>query len=260
MRRWSFAGPASLALCVLLIGCGSDDESSIVGSSWQLADVGGVPASTAAIATLELAEGGIATGTAGCNSFNAPYETDGQSISFGLIASTKALCAPEELNVQETAYFAALGSAAGWSITDGNLSLTDTDGNALAGFEPFEPKLEGAWQVLSYNNGNEAVVSVAIGTEITLDFADDGTLSGNGGCNDYSGTYATEEGVVGSGPVTIEGLSATQQFCPTPEGVMDQEIQFLAALEAARTWQLAGATLELRDLDGALQVSAQPAG
>jgi hypothetical protein len=40
---------------------------------------------------------------------------------------------------------------------------------------------------------------------------------------------------------------------------MDQELQYLAALQSATVWSVRGTTLELRDDAGALQVSARPA-
>ncbi|HXV97717.1 MAG TPA: carboxylesterase family protein, partial [Anaerolineae bacterium] len=53
--------------------------------------------------------------------------------------------------------------------------------------------------------------------------------------------------------------AATRKACPQPEGVMDQEMQYLAALETAATYQLRGDTLELRTADGALAVTFQSA-
>ena len=42
-----------------------------------------------------------------------------------------------------------------------------------------------AWDVISYNNGREAVVGLIPGTEISANFGADGELTGNAGCNEY---------------------------------------------------------------------------
>ena len=49
-------------------------------------------------------------------------------------------------------------------------------------------------------------------------------------------------------------------FCAEPEGVMDQEAQYLAALETAATYTISADRLELRTADGALAVSYVAAG
>jgi heat shock protein HslJ len=105
-----------------------------------------------------------------------------------------------------------------------------------------------AWQVSSYNNGTGAVVSVMGGTTLTAAF-EQSQISGNGGCNSYSGPYWV------SGSNIAIGTLATNQMMCGEAGVMDQEQQFLAALQSAATYQLDGNRLELRRADGALAVS-----
>jgi heat shock protein HslJ len=54
--------------------------------------------------------------------------------------------------------------------------------------------------------------------------------------------------------ITIGPLASTKKYCGDPAGVMDQETQYLAALQTAATYQVEGTTLELRTTDGALAV------
>ena len=105
--------------------------------------------------------------------------------------------------------------------------------------------------MIAYNNGKQAVTSVLAGSNITTEFGSDGTLSGNSGCNTYSGTYT-----VTGNQITIGPLASTRMACSDPAGIMEQETQFLAALQTAATYNIENATLELRTKDGALAVQA----
>jgi heat shock protein HslJ len=103
--------------------------------------------------------------------------------------------------------------------------------------------------VIAYNNGKEAVTSVLAGTALTAEFGEDGSLTGNSGCNEYHGSYKTTGSEIEIGP-----LASTRMACGEPAGVMDQESQYLAALGTAATYKIEGKTLELRRKDGALAV------
>ena len=71
---------------------------------------------------------------------------------------------------------------------------------------------------------------------------EDGQAGGNGGCNGYFGSFSTN-----NNEITISSLGATSQFCPEPEGVMEQEAAFLMTLPSATRFRLDGNTLELRN-------------
>jgi heat shock protein HslJ len=110
------------------------------------------------------------------------------------------------------------------------------------------------WQITGYNNGRQAVTSVIIDTEITAEFVD-GTVSGLSGCNNYSGSYELDGDKISVGP-----LAVTEKFCAEPEGIMEQETEYLAALQAATTYRIDGERMEMRDDDGALQIQGVIAG
>jgi heat shock protein HslJ len=106
------------------------------------------------------------------------------------------------------------------------------------------------WEVTSYNNGEQAVTSAPAGITITAQFGRDGTLVGNSSCNAYSGPYKVTGNQIKVGP-----LVSTKKACADPAGVMDQEAQYLIALETATTYKIEGKVLELRTADGALAVN-----
>ncbi|RIK16371.1 MAG: hypothetical protein DCC52_17750 [Chloroflexi bacterium] len=77
------------------------------------------------------------------------------------------------------------------------------------------------------------------------------TPSGNAGCNNYNGSYQVDGATLQVGP-----LGSTRMFCETPQGVMDQEAQFLAALQNSATYDISNDILTIRDASGAMQVVA----
>jgi heat shock protein HslJ len=80
---------------------------------------------------------------------------------------------------------------------------------------------------------------VLSGTTITAEFTSEDRVAGSAGCNRYFGSAKAEAGKVTMGP-----FGATLMAC-SPEGVMAQEGQYLAALEAAKRYTLSGDELRL---------------
>lgn len=79
------------------------------------------------------------------------------------------------------------------------------------------------WELLSING-----VAPIDGTEITLRFQD-GRVQGSSGCNTYGGDYTLEnDGGFRAGPIAV-----TEMACLDPEGVMDQEVNYLQILQGA---------------------------
>lgn len=91
----------------------------------------------------------------------------------------------------------------------------------------------------------------AVGTQPTMAFATDGSVSGTTGCNQYNGTYTTDGQTIKIGP-----LAMTRMAC-LEEAVNAQEVAFTAALEGATTWAIdSDGDLELR---GQTVIAAEPA-
>jgi putative lipoprotein len=82
--------------------------------------------------TAEFVDGTL-SGSGGCNSYNASYETDGSSIEIGPAAATLMAC-EEPVMDQEQVFFAGLGNAAEYSITGNELGLADAEGNGILRF------------------------------------------------------------------------------------------------------------------------------
>lgn len=80
--------------------------------------------------TLEFSSDGQAGGSGGCNSYGGSYTVEGNTITFGEIASTLMACADPALMDQETQYFAALQTASTYEIDGDTLTIT-YDGGVL---------------------------------------------------------------------------------------------------------------------------------
>ena len=231
--------------------------SSLAGTAWDLTAFEGAAVQVEGVSWIAFAEGGQSTGSGGCNDFNGPYTEDGESLTIGPLASTLRACADPAVSDQETAFYAALEATERFSVSGSELTLQDGDGSELAVLTAREQAagIAGSWTVTGYNNGAEAVVSPIVDTELTAELTEDGAVSGSAGCNTYTGGYTLEGDTVTIGP-----LASTRMACPEPEGVMEQEQQFMAALESAATWSIRGDILELRTGDDAIAVTLTSAG
>jgi heat shock protein HslJ len=73
--------------------------------------------------TAEFSSDGTVSGNTGCNTFNGPYEIDGENITIGPLATTLAACATPELDQQQANYLAALDLARTFEVAGGQLTL-----------------------------------------------------------------------------------------------------------------------------------------
>ena len=255
MRR-SIIGLALVTIALVAAACSSNPGAggTIDGTSWRLTvqDVEGTetPVPQGIVITAVFADGGV-TGSAGCNTYNATYTASGSNLTFGTAATTAMACDPA-VNAFEQQYLANLAAAASYTATADALTVYESGGKQLLVFEAApENPLVGAWNVTGYNNGAEAVVSPITGTTLTATFAEDGTVSGSSGCNTFNGPY-TLEGT----SLTVGPLATTMKACDQP--IMDQEAQFLTALQTPTNVETSGATVTLRAESGATQVVLAP--
>ena len=93
--------------------------------------------------------------------------------------------------------------------------------------------------------GNWQLTTMAIqdGTAITLYFGSDGTVSGNGGCNNYNGPFVLTGTTTPKGQgITIGLLSSTKMYCQTTSA---QETQYLSLLADTMAYNVDGSQLSL---------------
>ena len=231
-----------------------DGASQLAGTSWILTESGGEAIPAGVTVTATFGEDGSLSGKSGCNNYNTSYEVDGQSLTISPQIMTTMMMCPDPAMQVEMAYTQALPNVASYEISGDTLVLSDASGAVLLTFSAQSQELAGtSWSVLSYNNGNQAVVSILAGTELTVNFEDNGNVGGIGGCNGYFGPFKTDGDQISIGPLAMTG-----KMCPD-EAVMEQEMLFLQALESAATFQVDGSMLGLRTADDAMAVNLAPA-
>lgn len=234
----------------------------LAGTQWVLQTLNGAPALEGAPATLNFGDDGRVTGADGCNRFFGPYQAEGDALIFSQLGGTLMACPPDVME-QSRDFTRALMSTKTFSIAGDSLTLLDESGAALATFVALNTHLAGTqWNVTGYNNGKHAVVSVLRDTAITLEFSEvepgkDARVAGSAGCNRFSGPFT--QSAQGENTIAIGPLASTRKLCVAPEGVMEQEAQFLKALESAAIYQLDGNALHLRNKDDATVVSLRRA-
>ena len=220
------------------------------GTAWTLKtyDVSGTATAVPAgmVVDAKFAAGKV-SGFAGCNVYNASAAIDGAKLTIGQAATTMKAC-DAAVSAVEKAYLANLAKSATFTATADGLTIFGSDGKQLLVYVAAAANpLEGEWNVTGYNTGTQAVTSPIAGTTLTATFTPDGQVSGNAGCNTYTGAY-TLDGT----SLTVGQLATTMMACE--QAIMDQETKFLAALQTPTTVETSGATVTLRDASGATQV------
>jgi heat shock protein HslJ len=114
----------------------------------------------------------------------------------------------------------------------------------LAACAPDAIQLEGSsWTLTNIRDEAGDMAPALPGVVVTMHFQVD-QVSGESGCNTYSGSYTVDGNKLQFGP-----LATTRQACPEPE-TMKQENAFLSAMEQVGSYKINGNQLELRDGKG----------
>jgi heat shock protein HslJ len=240
-------------------GCGTSPHAEgafpqLDGTAWVLAELPGRTLLPESVATLQF-EGERLSGSDGCNRYTGRYSVDGSRFKVVQpLAGTQMACPPDVMQ-QARAVTDALTQAGTFEIANGRLRLLAPSGATLVVFAAQTRQLAGTqWEATGINNGKQAVVGVADGSTVTLQFGEDGRVSGSAGCNRYTAAYTAE----GTDKLRFAPAATTRMACADPD-VAAQESNFLAALATVATARMEGDRLELRTVDGALAVSLRRA-
>lgn len=226
-----------------------ETSNDLAGTNWLLSALNGELPISGTTMYLNFGADGTVSGSDGCNQLNTTYTQDGSSLTFGQAGASTMMACPEPVMAQADAFNAALGATNSFMMTETDLVLQNGE-EVLATFVTNATDLvDTAWEVVNYNNGREAVVGLIEGTEISAYFGTEGDLTGNAGCNQYFTSFTA-----GNGAIEIGMPGSTMRFCEEPAGIMEQESEYLAALQTAATYSVEGNMLQLRTAEDALAV------
>lgn len=83
--------------------------------------------------TIQFGTDGKVAGSSGCNRFTGSYETNGDQLTFGPLATTRIGCAPD-IMAQEQGFLNALAATTTYRIVGTELTLYDASSARTAGF------------------------------------------------------------------------------------------------------------------------------
>lgn len=229
-----------LTTTLFLSGCATSQHETPVAQT----PLDGNWKSTVSNATLHFEQGKL-SGNDGCNQFIGSYATHGDTLTISdKMMSTMMACPAME---QASAFKTALLNAKIYKNNINTLELISNKGETLIELKALSSTPEEGLYTIKYlNNGKQAAISVK--TPITMELSSDGKMSGNTGCNQYTTSYSTKED-----QLTIGFPATTRKMC-SPE-LMEQEQQFVNALQKSIKISRNGEKWEIRDSAGALQFS-----
>lgn len=234
----------------------SDNQTGLEAPDWRLSrylDVSGkvIPVLADTAVTARFRDGRVG-GSAGCNRYFGGYTvgTEDQLVVSANMGTTMMACVTPVAE-QERLYLQHLSAVAAFELEGESLRLLDQDQKALLEYTAVRPlTLEGTpWRAAGINNGRGGVVSTATTALSTAEFTG-GKVSGHAGCNTFNASYEITDDRISMGPAMT-----TRMYCAEPDGIMDQEQEYLAALSRAQVFELTDNGLKLRDENGSLQVN-----
>ena len=107
---------------------------TIVGNEWRCTRLGASAPPADCMPTLTLAADGTASGFAGVNRWSGTCTSNGPTLAFGPLVSTRMGGPPERMEL-ERKYLQSMATVTQWSIADGTLRLSDGS-TVVAEFEP----------------------------------------------------------------------------------------------------------------------------
>lgn len=120
------------------------------------------------------------------------------------------------------------------TLTLATIVLLSMAACTLPGLPAGDPLKGTSWRLVTL--GGAGLIP---GSQITATF-EDGQVHGSAGCNSYGGSYQ-----VSGDKLTVRDLFMTEMACVEPQGIMEQEQEYLEMLGMAKTFRLSGGQLQI---------------
>jgi heat shock protein HslJ len=246
---------AILALTMVGTACSSAPPLSLDGrelllTSWT---ANGQPVSLLAGTQVRLsfADGNLGA-YAGCNHLGGDYALSQGRLVVQALSMTEMGC--DALRHQQDERVAALLSSGPTARMEGDqLILDGSEGVAIfrdrRAVEPDLPLVGRAWTLVTLIEG-DAAMSVPGNVTARIQFAEDGTVNVEPGCNTGSGRYELGERLISFGPIAL-----TRMACPGDRDRVERAV--LEVLSGEAEYEVHGATLTLRSGERGLQLSGR---
>jgi heat shock protein HslJ len=158
----------------------------LTGTDWTIATISG-DANASAASTIRFDDGGTVSGWGGCNSYSGPWnlDDDGLVLHIGPLMRSRTQCdwgGPD----LEASYLTALEDVIGYKTPGGSeLWLNTAAGVRITFSPPVVPTLTGPlWYLTSMGE-----VAYTGDAPVDLVFSEDGSFTGNGGCDLIWGAF-----------------------------------------------------------------------
>jgi heat shock protein HslJ len=256
---WLISGFLILLVCIT--GCTqipgqTDDEASarINNLTWYLVTFHesgtAEPVINGTTLTAFLGENGLISGSAGCNGYSAAYSGGPDSLTVGSPISTEMYCeSPQGIMTQETRYLSVIPSSASYTVQENSLELADANGTTILTYTAIPPELMTTWRIITFGTAEGQTWTPGTLTTITLRFNPDGTISGNAGCNDYTGKFQ----INGADSLVMGTTGMTKMFCGIG-GVMELEEAYVKMLQQMKHFSISDNKLLLSDSTGTMRM------
>ena len=216
-------------------------SNPLEGTAWKL--ISYTPAgktaqhNAAGLVTLMFEPNGDLSGSTGINTYEATWKMNGKTLDISQPAITK-MVGPQFMENQESDYLSLMGSVAGFTLSAGQLDLINAAGVPIMSFEPIIPGT--SWQLMEIN-GEE----IQTDTQTTLTFNEDGTVSGKGPVNRYSGVWH----LAGVDGLTFSNVAATMLISSDSFAVTTEQ-QYFEILNSITRYTVTENSLTLTDNSG----------
>jgi heat shock protein HslJ len=195
------------------------------------------------------------SGTAPCNAYRGTFDLGGElgdgGVEISDIVLTRRACEAATMRAEDE-FIAALEAVDHVSVDrdDDRMTLTNDEDQIRLAFRAYDADelLATTWDIVNVNTG-DAIESVLPGTEPTVTFDPDGNVTLETGCNTAGSSWELD-----GHELSVDPMRVTLMACP--EGLMDQEVALVRALESADRVEIAPGELVVLDAEGRITLVA----